>query len=195
MNEDISDIEVARKFIAGGVVSLNRKVDPDIIFRHGKGSKIWDNDGKEYIDYHAAFAPHLLGHNFDSVNKAVQQAMIESWSLMGTGTTHWEAKLASLMCEVVPSLDLVQVTNTGSEATAHAIRLARAYTGRDHIVLTLGGYNGWHNEVARAVMPTLKQVGERKIGEEYPFIPLSAGIPDATKSMIHQQDLLFIINI
>ena len=175
----------AKKYIAGGVVSLNRKVQPDIIFRYGKGSRIWDMDGKEYIDYHAAFAPHLLGHNFDIINQAVSKAMFESWSLMGTGTTYWEAKLASLLCENIPSLELVQITNTGSEATAHAIRLARAWTGKDHIILPLGGYNGWHNEVARAVMPTLQQVGPRLVRDEYKFIPLSAGIPESTKSMIH----------
>ena len=53
----------AQQFIAGGVVSLNRKVDPFIIFKRGLGSKIYDVDENEYIDYHAAFAPHLLGHN------------------------------------------------------------------------------------------------------------------------------------
>ncbi|MFC2123622.1 aspartate aminotransferase family protein [Bacteroidota bacterium] len=185
MKESYPTAEIARKYIAGGVVSLNRKVQPDIIFRYGKGSKIWDIDGKEYIDYHAAFAPHLLGHNNENINKAVQEAMLESWSLMGTGTTYWEARLAELLCEVIPSLELVQVTNTGSEATAHAIRLARAWTGKDHIILTMGGYNGWHNEVARAVMPTLEQAGERRSGDEYPFIPLSAGIPESTRKMIH----------
>ena len=65
----------AEQFIAGGVVSLNRKVDPHIIFRRGKGSKIYDEGGKEYIDYHAAFAPHLLGHNYDAVNNAVLEVI------------------------------------------------------------------------------------------------------------------------
>jgi glutamate-1-semialdehyde 2,1-aminomutase len=85
--------------------------------------------------------------------------MQESWSLMGTGTTLWEMQLAKLLCRSVPSLELVQITNTGSEATAHAIRLSRAYTGREDIILTMGGYNGWHNEVSRAVMPSLAQTG------------------------------------
>jgi glutamate-1-semialdehyde 2,1-aminomutase len=175
----------ASKYIAGGVVSLNRKVDPNIIFKNGKGSKIYDVKGKEYIDYHAAFAPHILGHNYHEVNEAVQDAMMQSWSLMGSGTNYWEAKLAALLCESIRSLDLVQVTNTGSEATAHAIRLARAWTRKEHIILTLGGYNGWHNEVARAVSPPVSQVGARVRNGEYPFIPLSAGIPESTKKLIH----------
>ena len=63
--------------------------------------------------------------------------------------------------------------------------MARAYTGRDDIILVMGGYNGWHNEVARAVMPSLEAAGERIIGGEYPFISMSAGIPQSTKDKVH----------
>ncbi len=175
----------ANRYIAGGVVSLNRKVDPGIVFATGKGSKIYDVEGNEYIDYHAAFAPHLLGHNDARIGDAIIRAIESNRSLFGSGTTALEARLAKLLCKAVPSLELVQITNTGSEATAHAIRLSRAFTGRDHIILTLGGYNGWHNEVSRAVMPSLEQVGPRLSPGEYPFIPLSAGVPEATKSLIH----------
>ena len=175
----------ASRFIAGGVVSLNRKVDPFIAFTRGKGSRIYDIEGQEYIDYHAAFAPHLLGHNNDIVNEAVIENIKSEWSLFGSGTNELEVKLCSLLCEAVPSLELVQITNTGSEATAHAIRLARAYTGRDDIVLMMGGYNGWHNEVARQVTPSIEQLGKRVSPGEYPFIPLSAGIPEQTKRKVH----------
>jgi glutamate-1-semialdehyde 2,1-aminomutase len=107
------------------------------------------------------------------------------WSLMGTGTNKWEVALARLLCENIDSLDQVQITNTGSEATAHAIRLSRAFTGRDDIVLMMGGYNGWHNEVARAVMPSPEAAGERISCGEYPFISMSAGIPQSTKDKVH----------
>ena len=185
MKESNELIKKAEQYIAGGVVSLNRKVTPHIVFERGEGSKLYDSQGNSFIDYHAAFAPHLLGHNYEPVNKAVAKAMKESWSLFGSGTNHWEQELSELLCTTIDSLDKVQITNTGSEATAHAIRVSRAYTGRDHIVLMLGGYNGWHNEVARAVMPSLEQVGERRVKDEYPFIPLSAGIPESTKRKIH----------
>jgi glutamate-1-semialdehyde 2,1-aminomutase len=175
----------ASRYIAGGVVSLNRKVDPHIVFKSAKGSRMTDVNGKEYIDYHAAFAPYLLGHNNDQVNNAVKQVIDGESSLYGSGTNELEVKLAHLLCSLVPSLELVQITNTGSEATAHAIRLSRAFTGRDHIILTLGGYNGWHNDVSRAVTPSLTAVGHRRLGSEYPFIPLSAGIPEAVKSLVH----------
>ena len=175
----------AARYIAGGVVSLNRKVNPAIVFERAKGSKLYDVEGKEYIDYHASFAPYLLGHNFDAVNEAVIQSIREERSLYGSGTNALEIQLAKLMCELIPSLELIQVSNTGSEATAHAIRLSRAYTGREDVVMMIGGYNGWHNEVSRAVMPSLSQVGERVSPGEYPFVPLSAGIPDGTKRRVH----------
>ncbi|MEO8764002.1 MAG: aminotransferase class III-fold pyridoxal phosphate-dependent enzyme [Ginsengibacter sp.] len=175
----------ASQYIAGGVVSLNRKVTPGIIFRKGKGSRIYDINGKEYIDYHAAFAPYFLGHNYTPVNSAVLEIIQQEWSLFGSGTNELEIKLASLLCKAIPSLELLQITNTGSEATAHAIRLSRAFTGREDIILIMGGYNGWHNEVSRAVMPSLMQLGPRVSPGEYPFIPSSAGIPGDTKRRVH----------
>lgn len=177
--------EEAARYIAGGVVSLNRKVSPPIVFERAKGSKLYDIKGNEYIDYHAAFAPYLLGHNFDAVNDAVIEVINQNQSLYGSGTNALEITLAKMMCEIIPSIDLLQITNTGSEATAHAIRLSRAYTGREDIILTIGGYNGWHNEVSRAVMPSLAQLGKRVSPGEYPFVPLSAGIPDNTKRRVH----------
>lgn len=180
-----TSISEAEKYIAGGVVSLNRKVEPAIIFKEGRGSKIYDIDGKEYIDYHAAFAPYLLGHNFASVNDAVVKVIHDQISLIGSGTNELEIKLARLLCKLIPSLALIQITNTGSEATAHAIRLSRAYTGREHVILMVGGYNGWHNDVARVVLPSINQTGPRVCPGEYPFIPSSAGIPESVKRSVH----------
>ena len=171
--------------IAGGVVSLNRRTDPPISFVRAQGSRLWDADGNGYVDYHAAFAPHILGHNDPEVNAAVRAAMEQGASLMGSGTTPWEIELAERLCACVPSLERVQIANTGSEATAHAIRLGRAFTGREHVVLTLGGYNGWHNDVARQVMPDLDCTGPRVSPGEYPFLPSSAGIPESAQRLVH----------
>lgn len=175
----------AAESIAGGVVSLNRKTDPPVSFVRAKGSRVWDADGHEYVDYHAAFAPHLLGHDDPGVSCAVRRALDEGLSLMGCGTTRWEVELAERLRACVPSLERVQMANTGSEATAHAIRLSRAFTGRDHVVLTLGGYNGWHNDVARQVMPPLAAIGPRVSPGEYPFLPSSAGIPEGARALVH----------
>jgi glutamate-1-semialdehyde 2,1-aminomutase len=175
----------AANYLTGGVNSLNRRAEPNIVFVKAQGSKLYDADGNEYIDYHAAFAPHLLGHNDSRVNNAVRKAMDEGWSLMGTGTTLWEIRLAELLCEAVPSMEQVQIVNTGSEATAHAIRLSRAFTGRDDVILTLGGYNGWHNDVARAVMYSPEDMGPRVSPGEYRVKPLSAGIPKDAIGHLH----------
>jgi glutamate-1-semialdehyde 2,1-aminomutase len=169
-----------RRFIPGGVVSLNRKVEPEIAFVTAKGAYAWDADGNRYLDFHAAFAPYFLGHADSDVDGAVRGALDAGWSLMGSGTTPWEGRAAELLTRCVPSLEKIQITLSGSESTYHALRLARACTGRDHIVVMQGGYNGWHDEVACNVMTPLELIGPQ-IGEgEYPFAGMSAGMhPDA----------------
>jgi glutamate-1-semialdehyde 2,1-aminomutase len=173
------------QWIPGGVVSLNRKVEPNIVFVKGKGAYLWDADGNQYIDYHAAFAPYLLGHGDDEIENFVKNAMDENWTLTGSGTTPWEGRAAQLVVQSVPSVEQVQFTCTGSEATYLALRLARAHTGRDHIVLMQGGYNGWHDEVACNVMTPIAQVGARREKDEYPFCPLSAGMPSGVEKRVH----------
>jgi glutamate-1-semialdehyde 2,1-aminomutase len=79
----------------------------------------------------------------------------------------------------------VQLLNTGSEATYQAIRLARAYTGRDHILRIQGGYSGWHNDVACNLMTPLSELGQRVSPGEYPFRPISAGIPTEHQKLVH----------
>lgn len=180
-----SIIEQSQRHIAGGVVSLNRKASPHLVFVRAEGSRLFDAEGRSYIDYHAAFAPHLLGHHHPEVTEAVRTALDRGWSLMGSGTTPWEAELSALLCQAVPSLERVQILNTGSEASQLAIRLARAHTGREDVVVTLGGYNGWHDEVGRAVMPSLAEIGPRISAGEYPLLPISAGIPESTQRRIH----------
>lgn len=180
-----SIIHQSERFIAGGVVSLNRKASPPLVFTRGEQSLIFDAEGRSYIDYHAAFGPHLLGHHHPEITQAIHAALDCGWSLMGSGATLWEAQLSEILCEAVPSLERVQLLNTGSEASYLAIRLARAFTGREDIVTTLGGYNGWHDEVGRAVMPPLAEIGPRVTRGEYPLIPISAGIPESTQRRIH----------
>jgi len=90
-----------------------------------------------------------------------------------------------LFCNCVPSVDKIQVTTTGSEATYHAIRIARTVTKRDHIIIIQGGYNGWHNDVAANVISSINDVGNRVSPGEYPFDSLSAGIPELHKSLVH----------
>lgn len=174
-----------KRFIPGGVVSVNRATDPAIAFAKGEGAYIWDVDGNRYIDYHAAFGPHFLGHNDPYVTDVVLRTLHERDSLFGSGTTRLEGQLAELICTHVPAAESVQLLNTGSEATYQAIRLGRAVTGRDHVVRMQGGYNGWHNDVACNLMTPLSEVGPRVSPGEYPFKPISAGIPEEHQHLIH----------
>lgn len=177
--------EANRKYIPGGVISVNRATQPEIAFVKGWGAYIWDADGNRYIDYHAAFAPCFLGHNDAYVNEAVARVIREGLSLFGSGTTPQEGKLAELICGHIPWVESVQFLNTGSEATYQALRLARAVTGRDHLIVIQGGYNGWHNDVACNLMTPLAQLGPRISPGEYPFRPISAGIPRDRQKLVH----------
>ena len=85
----------------------------------------------------------------------------------------------------MPSAESVQLLNTGSEATYQALRLGRAFTGRDHILRMQGGYNGWHNDVACNLMTPLSELGPRVSPGEYPFRPISAGIPLEHQKLVH----------
>jgi glutamate-1-semialdehyde 2,1-aminomutase len=97
-------------------------------------------------------APIYWVHSDSHVNNAVRQVIDEGRSLFGSGTTELEGQLAEAVCSAVPFLDSIQVLNSGSEATYQALRLARAATGRSHIIKPQGGYHGWHNDVACNLM-------------------------------------------
>ncbi|MCW5978599.1 MAG: aminotransferase class III-fold pyridoxal phosphate-dependent enzyme [Bryobacteraceae bacterium] len=174
-----------RRYIPGGVVSVNRAIQPEIAFVKGEGAFLWDADGNRFLDYHFAFAPHFLGHNDLYVTGAVRRVLDHGLSLYGSGTTELEGRLAELVCANCDFVDSIQALNTGSEATYQAIRVARAATGRDHIVVMQGGYNGWHNDVACNLMTPLERLGPRVSPGEYPFVPISAGIPAEHQRLVH----------
>ncbi len=172
--------------IPGGLASLNRRADPCISFASGQGGRIKDYDGNEYIDYHFGFAPYILGHNDPDVNEAVIQSLQAGLSNFGSGTTEEEGELARLFLECLPAADKVQFLNTGSEATAQAIRVARAATGKSHIVKIQGSYNGHHNMVATNLMTPAEALGGSQVkGDEYPKVPITAGTPVEELNLIH----------
>ncbi len=164
---------------------MNRAAEPAIVFVKGEGAYLWDAEGNRYIDYHAAFSPHLLGHNDPYVTDCVVRALRAGASLYGLGTTVEEGRLAELICTHAPGVESVQFVNSGSEATSQAIRLARAVTARDHIIVMQGGYNGWHNDVSCNLMTPLDQLGPRRSPGEYPYLPISAGVPAAHQQLVH----------
>ncbi len=172
-------------YMPGGVSSSNRIIDPPMVFARGEGAYVWDLDGKRYIDYHAAFAPHFLGHNFAPVNEAVIEALRAGESLFGAGTTELEGRLAELVCRSIPVVEKVCLLNTGSEATALAVRVSRAVTGRQHIIVVQGGYNGNQDELACNVFNELADIGPRVSPGEYPLRPLGGGTTIATTRFVH----------
>jgi glutamate-1-semialdehyde 2,1-aminomutase len=173
------------RYIPGGIVSVNRVTSPEITFVKGLGAYLWDAEGNRYIDYHAAFAPHFLGHNDLHVTQAVSRVLQQGASLYGSGTTLLEGQLAEMICKHVPSVETVQFLNSGSEATYQAIRLSRAVTGRDHIIVIQGGYNGWHNDVSCNLMTPLEDLGPRVSPGEYAYKPISAGVPIDHQKLVH----------
>jgi glutamate-1-semialdehyde 2,1-aminomutase len=174
-----------RRYIPGGISSVNRSIDPAITFVKGEGAYLWDSDGKRYIDYHAGFAPYFLGHNFAQVNQAAVAALRSGDSLFGAGPSIAEGRLAELICENVPAAEKITLLNTGSEATSLAIRIGRAVTRRQHIIVMQGGYNGNHDELACNVFNTLAEIGPRVSPGEYPLRPLGAGTTITQSQFTH----------
>jgi glutamate-1-semialdehyde 2,1-aminomutase len=172
-------------YIPGGVSSTNRVIDPAIAFVKGQGAYLWDIDDKRYIDYHAAFAPHFLGHNFAPINEAVIDVLRGGESLYGAGPSVLEGRLAELVCTHIASVEKVSLQNTGSEATSLAIRISRAVTGRQHFVVVQGGYNGNHDELACNVVNTLAELGPRVSPGEYPLRPMGAGTTIESTHFVH----------
>ena len=117
----------------GGLNSANRAIDPEIDVRHAAGSYLEDVDGKRYLDYHAAFGPIILGHSYPEVIDSATRAM-RDLDLFGVGVTESEVLLAQKLVQHIPSVDEVLLCNSGSEATYHAVRLARAATGRQKLL-------------------------------------------------------------
>ena len=172
-------------YIPGGVSSTNRVIDPPIAFVKGHGAYLWDIEDKRYIDYHAAFAPYFLGHNFAPINEAVIDVLRSGESLYGAGPAVLEGRLAQLICENIAVAEKVSLQNTGSEATSMAIRLSRAVTGRQHFIVVQGGYNGNHDELACNTMNSLQDVGPRVSPGEYPLRPLGAGTAIESQHLVH----------
>ncbi len=134
----------AQNLMPGGVnspVRAFRSVNLDPLFiASGKGSKIVDADGREYIDYVGSWGPLILGHAHEEVVEAVQQAASKGTSF--GAPTEMEIQIAEKIIDMVPSVEMIRMVNSGTEATMSAVRLARGYTGRDKVIKFEGCYHG-----------------------------------------------------
>ncbi|MGB2059367.1 glutamate-1-semialdehyde 2,1-aminomutase [uncultured Alcanivorax sp.] len=159
----------AQKHIPGGVNSPVRAFKgvggTPVFFHSASGAYLYDEDDNRYIDYVGSWGPMILGHNHPQVIAAVQAAVQNGLSFGAPTAT--EVAMADKVCELVPSMDMVRMVNSGTEATMSAIRLARGYTGRDKIVKFEGCYHGHVDSL-------LVKAGSGAMG-----IPGSPGVPAA----------------
>ena len=136
--------ERAKRRIPGGVNSPVRAFrgvgGTPLFMERADGAYLWDADGNKFIDYVGSWGPFLLGHQHPKVKEAIIKQAEKATSF--GAPTELESELAELVCELVPSLDMVRMVNSGTEATMSAIRLARAYTKRDKIIKFEGCYHG-----------------------------------------------------
>lgn len=160
----------AERYIPGGVnspVRAFRSVGGTPVFiRRGEGAYLWDEDGQRYIDYVGSWGPMILGHSHPDIVAAVQQAAQDGLSY-GAPTVA-ETQLAEIICQILPAVELVRMTNSGTEATMTAIRLARGYTGRDKIIKFEGCYHGHSDSLLVKAGSGLLTFGE----------PTSKGVPE-----------------
>ena len=144
MSRSASLFEQAQKHIPGGVNSPVRAFagvgGTPLFFKHAKGAYVTDEDDKQYVDYVGSWGPMILGHSHPDVLDAVRNQLEHGLSY--GAPTALEVEMADLVCSLVPSMDMVRMTSSGTEATMSAIRLARGYTGRDSIIKFEGCYHG-----------------------------------------------------
>ena len=164
----------AQKYIPGGVNSPVRSFNavggtPPFIAR-GKGSRVWDVDGNEYIDYLGSWGPLVLGHSHPAVVEVLIKTA-ESGTSFGAPVEQ-EVELAKMICTALPSVDSVRLVSSGTEACMSAIRLARAFTGRDKIIKFAGCYHGHADGL-------LVKAGSGALTHG---IPTSAGVPESYAS-------------
>jgi glutamate-1-semialdehyde 2,1-aminomutase len=142
--KSIDAYKEAVNLLPGGVnspVRAFKAVNMNPIFmQRGKGSKIYDIDGNEYIDYVLSWGPLIVGHAHDKVVEALKE-VVENGTSFGA-PTEMENKLAKLVIDRLPSVEMIRMVNSGTEATLSAIRLARGYTGRNKILKFEGSYHG-----------------------------------------------------
>lgn len=166
-------LEDGKKYLPLGVSSNFRSYPPHPIFvKRANGGRLWDLDQNEYIDFNMSFGVLIAGHAHPEILKAVAQ-QVENGTMYGM-PYELEQKMAEELVSRFP-IDLVRLTNTGTEATMHSIRVARGFTGREKIIKFEGCYHGVHDSVLVSYKPPVDQAGDAKWPRR---VKSSAGVPD-----------------
>ncbi|MFP5512986.1 MAG: aminotransferase class III-fold pyridoxal phosphate-dependent enzyme, partial [Alphaproteobacteria bacterium] len=149
----------ARTVMPGGLLSPSRQLAHPYVFVRAAGPYLYDADGNEHVDYHCGFGANMLGHCASAVRDRVT-AVSERIDLIGAGALDLEIEAAETLVRLIPCADRVAFCSSGSEATYHALRLARAATGRRTVIKFQGGYHGWHDYVAMNVQSPAERIGQ-----------------------------------
>ncbi len=171
--------EIARRHVAGGVASSWQASPPHAIFiERGDGSRIWDIDGNEYVDYHLGYGAMVVGHAHPAIVEAIER-QVRNGTHFAQPTKHLDAIGANLAERF--SLPLWRFCNSGTEATLEAARLMRAKTGRDLLIKIEGTYHGHHDSLMFSVIPDPELMGPR----DHPVtLPQAPGIPQAFAELV-----------
>jgi glutamate-1-semialdehyde 2,1-aminomutase len=182
--------ESARRFLPAGVTGDGRFFAPyPIAMVSGHGKLLQDVDGNEYLDYHGGFGTAVLGYSHPEVDEAVARATRDVGTFVGLSHTG-EQDLAARLCELLPLADRVALCGGGgSDAVYHAVRLARAATGRAKIVKIEGGYQGWHAEVGVSTRPALDDASKVRHPRGVPNSPGSLPAVAAEVLVVPANDL------
>ena len=147
--------------------------------KKAKGAYLWDVDGNKYVDYRMAFGPIILGHAYDEVNaKVAGEIELGSMSAM---TYELEIEVAEMIVKMCPGLEMVRFACSGTEATMHALRVARAYTGRELVIKFEGMYHGFHDYTLWSTYAPVEAYGN---AHDPIQVPSSSGIPRPLNQMI-----------
>lgn len=141
----------AEQVMPGGINTVIRNYPPEFSTAKAVGAYFWDQNGKRYIDYLGAWGPIILGYDNQAVKRKVKEA-VDRYDLYGIGVSEPEVQLAEKICKYVKGAEAALMCGGGSEATYHAIRLARAYTKRGKIIKMQGAFHGWHDAVLMNVL-------------------------------------------
>jgi glutamate-1-semialdehyde 2,1-aminomutase len=164
----------ASEYLAGGVSAstrVNQALGHPLLIDRASGCRVWDLDGREYFDLCCSHGATLLGHGDPGVRAAVEKVLARGAACSYENELHTD--LARRLCEVVPCCERVRFTGSGTEATMHCLRLARAYTGRPKILKLEGNFHGYHDQVMFAIGTPADRLGPV---ESPTLFPGSAGI-------------------
>ena len=165
--------ERSKKSMAGGVGSSVRMSERPVplFFQRAKGSHLYDVDGNDYIDYVLGQGPDVLGHSPDFLLEAVARGMQDGQILSGQHEV--EISVSEMVQKIVPSAELVRYANSGTEVVQAALRVARAYTGRNKFIKFEGQFHGWMDSVFYSHAPSLEDAGDY---DSPTTVPSSAGM-------------------